>query len=93
MLMTKSQVKTALDAVGNTFFTVVFIANDGQPRTYNGRINVKKGLKNNDRSEIVRKAFMDNGVIPLKIDGDKYKAFKLDRVVGIKGLGLKWGDI
>ena len=89
-MLTKETVRDALNAIGNTFFTVEFVAKDGGTRVYNGRINVKKGLKNNERSELVRKAFEANGVVPIKIDGDKYKAFKLDNVLSIKGAGQEW---
>lgn len=82
-------VAAALEAIGNKFFTVSFVANDGEFRTYNGRINVKKDLKNNERSEIVRKAFRDNGVVPMKIDGDRFKAFKLNRVLSLKYDGME----
>tara|TARA_R110002020_G_scaffold400027_1_gene610108 strand:- start:317 stop:598 length:282 start_codon:yes stop_codon:yes gene_type:complete len=89
--MTKTAVKKALEAIGNKFFTIQFVAKDGGVRTYNGRINVKKGLKNNERSELVRKAFENNGVVPIKIDAENYRAFKLDAVVSIKGNGMEWG--
>ena len=89
-MLTKETVRDALDAIGNTFFTVSFVAKDGGTRVYNGRINTKKGLKNNERSEIVRKAFQANGVVPIKIDSEKFKAFKLDNVVSIKGAGQEW---
>lgn len=82
-------VAAALEAIGNKFFTVSFVANDGELRTYNGRINIKKDLKNNERSEIVRKAFRDNGVVPMKIDGDRFKAFKLNRVLSLKYDGME----
>jgi len=89
-MLTKETVRDALNAIGNTFFTVEFVSKDGGTRVYNGRINVKKGLKNNERSELVRKAFEANGVVPIKIDGEKYKAFKLDNVLSIKGAGQEW---
>ncbi|MCJ8336105.1 MAG: hypothetical protein MJH10_18025 [Epibacterium sp.] len=89
-MLTKETVRDALETIGNKFFTVEFVAGDGGIRKYNGRINIKKGLKNNERSEIVRKAFQANGVVPIKIDGEKFKAFKLDRVVSIKGAGQEW---
>ena len=89
-MLTKETVRDALEAIGNKFFTVEFVVADGSTRVYNGRINVKKGLKNNERSEIVRKAFQANGVVPIKIDGEKYKAFKLDRVLSIKSMGQEW---
>jgi len=92
-MLTKETVRDALEIIGNKFFTVEFVAKDGKVRVYNGRINIKKGLKNNERSEIVRKAFQANGVVPIKIDGEQFKAFKLDNVVSIKGAGQEWSAV
>jgi len=89
-MLTKQTVQQALDEIGNHFFTVSFYAKDGGLRTYNGRINVKKGLKDNERSEMIRSAFARNGVIPIKIDGEHYKAFKVDHVESIKSMGKVW---
>ena len=89
-MLTKETVRDALEIIGNKFFTVEFVVADGSTRVYNGRINVKKGLKNNERSELVRAAFEKNGIVPIKISADKYKAFKLDRVLSIKSMGQEW---
>lgn len=83
-------VQKVLNDIGGRFFTIEFVANDGEPRRYNGRINVKKGLKDNERSEMVRKAFRENGVVPMKIDGERYKAFKLDKVLKIVSMGEEY---
>jgi hypothetical protein len=89
-MLTKETVRDALEIIGNKFFTVSFVAKDGGVRVYNGRINIKKGLKNNERSEIIRKAFQANGVVPIKIDAEQFKAFKLDNVLSIKVAGQEW---
>ena len=89
-MLTKETVIDALEVIGNKFFTVSFVVKDGSVRVYNGRINTKKGLKNNERSEVVRKAFQANGVVPIKIDSEQFKAFRLDNVLYIKGAGQVW---
>jgi hypothetical protein len=90
-MLTKETVQQALDTIKGTMFTIDFLTVAGEPRTYNGRLNTKKGLKDNERSAIVRKAFEANGVVPIKLtDGVSYKAFKLDRVMSIRGAGQEW---
>ncbi len=89
-MLTKETVIDALEVIGNKFFTVSFVVKDGSVRVYKGRINTKKGLKNNERSEVVRKAFQANGVVPIKIDSEQFKAFRLDNVLYIKGAGQVW---
>ena len=90
-MLTKETVQQALDTIKGTMFTIDFLTVAGEPRTYNGRIGTKKGLLNNERSELIRAAFEANGVVPIKLtDGISYKAFKLDRVVSIRGAGREW---
>ena len=46
---------------------------------------LRRALRITNAQRVVRKAFQANGVVPIKIDGEQFKAFKLDRVVSIKG--------
>lgn len=91
-MLTRNQVRDALEQIGNRFFTVTFVTKNGEDRTYNGRINVKKGLKDNERSEIVREAFRTHAIVPIKIDGEQYKAFSMDKVKEIHCGDLQMGE-
>jgi hypothetical protein len=41
-MLTKETVRDALETIGNTFFTVSFVAKDGGTRVYNGRIKLDR---------------------------------------------------
>lgn len=88
----QNAVEDALNAIGNKFLTVSFVAKDGKTREYNGRLNVKKGLTNNERSTIVKETFKKNGIVPIRLQDGNYKAFRVAYVVGIKGNGKVWGE-
>ena len=58
----------------NKFITVKFLTKDNEERTYNGRMNVIKGLKGNERGQIAAEALRKAGYITLKTNKG-YKCF------------------
>ena len=50
---------------------------------YNGRMNVQKGLKGNERGRIAAEALRSNGYVTLKTS-EGYKCFNLDKVLAMK---------
>lgn len=88
MTLDKNIVTDALAENQNQFITVKFLTNSNEERTYNGRMNVLKGLKGNERGRIVTEAFRKQGIITLKTS-DGYKCFKPDRVLALKAGGFE----
>lgn len=64
---------------GARFLTVVFDKTNGEQRQYNGRANIRKHLKQNDRGRAISATHARTGTVPIITSGG-YKAFKLDRV-------------
>jgi hypothetical protein len=58
----------------NSFITVKFLTKTDEERVYNGRMNVQKGLKGNERGRIAAEAKTSEG----------YKCFNLDKVLAMK---------
>ena len=86
MTLPMNMVANVLGDNQNNFVTVKFLTKDDEVRVYNGRMNVVKGLKGNERGQIVATAIKANGYVTLKTS-EGYKCFKLDRVLAFKADG------
>tara|TARA_R110001606_G_scaffold379472_1_gene539518 strand:- start:485 stop:790 length:306 start_codon:yes stop_codon:yes gene_type:complete len=75
----------------NEFMTVKFLTKEGEERTYNGRLNVKKYLAGGERGRKAAEVLKAHNLIPMFVgkEGEKpsYKSFYLDRVIAIKAGG------
>jgi len=86
MALDKEMVTRTLAENQNQFITVKFLTKDDEVRVYNGRMNVIKGLKGNERGKIAAAALKAHGYVTLKTS-DGYKCFKMDRVLAFKAGG------
>lgn len=86
MALDKEMVTRVLAENQNQFITVKFLTKDDEVRVYNGRMNVIKGLKGNERGKIATAALKAHGYVTLKTS-DGYKCFKLSRVLAFKAGG------
>jgi len=86
MALDTGMVTRALSSNQNKFVTVKFLNKSGEERTYNGRMNVIKGLKGNEKGTAVAKVLTKHGYVTLKTSGG-YKCFKLDQVLAFKANG------
>lgn len=86
MALDKNLVTRVLAENQNKFITVKFLTKDDELREYNGRMNVVKGLKGNERGKIAAAALKANGYVTLKTS-EGYKCFKMDRVLAFKAGG------
>ena len=84
--MSKKQVSEILADNQNNFISLTFIKKDGTKRTLNGRMNVKKGVKGNERGRISSEALRRQGYVTIKTS-DGYKCFNVEQVISIKANG------
>ena len=91
MALNKNLVIRVLAENQNKFITVKFLTKDDEVRVYNGRMNVIKGLKGNERGKIVSSALKASGYVTLKTS-DGYKCFKMDKVLDVKATGVCYTD-
>ena len=84
--MNKRRVTEILADNQNTFISLTFLKKDGTKRTLNGRMNVKKGVKGNERGRITSEALKRQGYVTIKTS-DGYKCFNIDQVLSIKANG------
>jgi hypothetical protein len=86
MALPENMVTNVLSENQNQFITVKFLTKDDEVRVYNGRMNVIKGLKGNERGKIAAAALKAHGYVTLKTS-EGYKCFKMDRVLAFKAGG------
>jgi hypothetical protein len=91
MTLDKTVVSNVIADNRNSFITVKFLTKSDEERTYNGRMNVQKGLKGNERGRIVAEALRSNGYVTLKTS-EGYKCFNLDKVLAIKVNGSEYKE-
>ena len=91
MALNKSLVTRLLAENLNQFITVKFLTKDDEVREYNGRMNVIKGLKGNERGKTVSDALEAHGYITLKTSKG-YKCFNLQKVLDVKASGVSYRD-
>lgn len=91
MTLDKTVVSNVIADNRNSFITVKFLTKNDEERTYNGRMNVQKGLKGNERGRIVAEALRSNGYVTLKTS-EGYKCFNLDKVLAIKVNGNEYKE-
>jgi hypothetical protein len=83
MALDKTMVSNVIADNLNNFITVKFLTKTDEERVYNGRMNVQKGLKGNERGRIAAEALRSNGYVTLKTS-EGYKCFNLDKVLAMK---------
>tara|TARA_R110000764_G_scaffold910_4_gene3394 strand:- start:296 stop:586 length:291 start_codon:yes stop_codon:yes gene_type:complete len=88
MTLPTNMVTNVLSESQNKFITVKFLTKDNEVRKYNGRMNVIKGLKGNERGSIASEALRRQGYITLKTK-QGYKCFNVDRVLGFVAGGRR----
>ena len=86
MALDKEMVTRVLAENQNQFITVKFLTKDDEVRVYNGRMNVIKGLKGNERGKIAAAALKAHGYVTLKTSNG-YKCFQCSRVLAFKAGG------
>ena len=91
MALDKNLVTRVLAENQNKFITVKFLTKDDELREYNGRMNVVKGLKENERGMIAAAALKAHGYVTLKT-AEGYKCFKLENVLDVKASGVSYTD-
>ena len=91
MALNKNLVIRVLEENQNKFITVKFLTKDDEVRVYNGRMNVIKGLKGNERGKIVSSALKASGYVTLKTSAG-YKCFNLKNVIDVKATGVCYTD-
>lgn len=91
MALNKNLVVRVLSENLNQFVTVKFLTKDQEVREYNGRMNVIKGLKGNERGKIVAAALKASGYVTLKTS-EGYKCFNIKNVLDVKASGVSYKD-
>ena len=86
MALDKTMVSNVIADNLNGFITVKFLTKTDEERVYNGRMNVQKGLKGNERGKIAAATLKAHGYVTLKTS-EGYKCFKMDRVLAFKAGG------
>ena len=86
MALPENMVTNILKDYQGKFFTVKFLTKNDEVRTYNGRMGVTKGLKGNERGQLVADALRKQGYNTI-VTSKGYKCFKMDRVLAFKAGG------
>ena len=86
MALPENMVTNILKDYQGKFFTVKFLTKNDEVRTYNGRMGVTKGLKGNERGQLVADALRKQGYNTI-MTSKGYKCFQCSRVLALKAGG------